>query len=1010
MREVKSKRNKSENKENRNIKRSSPVKDAFKFLGIVFLILIVGLGALGGYVFYDQYYAVGHNKNVVENGKNNLSEAELEHQKAVNEVENAVNKAVEEANKTPEEKLKESNVFGEIADKTFFGIYGVDQDERLSDVIIVACFDKNTRKITALSIPRDTYITLSDSLYSEMRSEGHYSTPKTMKINAVHSWGEDDGDKYLTEELEEMLGIPQISYYITVNVEAFQKIVDDIGGITIDVPQNMDYDDAQQGLFIHLKQGVQKLDGYNAMCLVRYRHYTNGDVDRVQVQQQFLHTLLEQALSTENIVKNINSYAETFLTYVKTNMTVADALKYTPFFPVLKGESLTMATLPGGLRAGDSGYFIDSARTKQLVDILFYDGEGDISSLSGLSWGNATDDSAEAVAEHEERELDEADNGNALDTSIDYDDLTEFNDKDKYMERLDNIIEDYPEPENETKEVIAKYIEFAAFSYCNRAFYVNDNTAVINGETIQGLGDEVNAFAKEMTDRLSNAPTGEISLNRDILTSARVDVSGVDFSNKINIKIEESTLNELENTNELLILLGDNLNVIKIRTDDLKKLVERYGGINISFEKDQAAGNAYYNIQFADSGGNKTETLNVPVYFGFFTDFTEPSCFSTTDEGVENIGGRYDGKNKILIFAALKSGDYDIQDVETSYDELSGFASAKRARLTTFLTRGFMPDRDVDIDGFMTVGEFKAVVGNMLREDVSDIFNKLEMTDDEEELTYGELLATAGEILNRYKHNKYPENVNDYLAIYSIADNKDSYDKAVALAISCDLVSRRSEPILCSEPVEQGDILNVLSNLYNLTEVTSAGEYRFVTSVEENETDETSGAVESLGIKTMAFGILRRYVYFIIGGVILIIICMIITIIISNKSKRKIGKKRGRGKRAKYYEDYDEYYYDDYDDEDYPFDDDEDYDEEYESDPEGYDEEEYYEDLDEEEPEEEPEEEQEEGFEEEPYEESEEDPEEDFEEESVEDDGEEEYFEDEEDLFKGDINFYDKEQ
>ncbi len=800
------------NRKNQN-KKGAGAKNYFKFIAIVLAILLIYVIAMGVWFGFYMKSKIDHNKDVV------ASDTQLALEQGLKDADAAVSDAAKSPREKAEEQLAEAGIFGSIPDKTFFGIYGVDQDEKLSDVIIVACFDKNTKTINALSVPRDTYVTLSDSIYGEMKEDGHFG-PKTMKINAVHSWGEEDGAKYLTEELEEMLGIPQISYYITVNVEAFQKIVDDMGGITIDVPQDMYYNDATQDLYIDLKAGEQQhLDGYQAMGLVRFRKYTNGDVDRVQVQQQFLHTLMEQALSKENILRNINKYTETFLTYVKTNMSVTDALKYTPFFPVLTEDSLTMATLPGGLRDGDSGYFIDPDRTGKLVDILFYDGDGDPSSYSGLSWSGVTSDSATAVADHEERELEESDNSEALRATIDYAELAELNDKNQYFQKLANIIEDYPTLSNQSRDVIAEYIEFASSSYCNRAYYSEDGKAIINAEKLSGLSTEVKSFCDDMVQQLRDA---EIGLARDVRPIARVDISGFDYDKPIETVISKDVLSALDDMSRLLILVGDNLHQIIIEKDDLETIFEDCDELKITFEETPSG----YNITFKDQNDNKIKELAAPVSFGFYTIHNSPTCYMSTSDSVENIGGIYDGNNKCLIFSTLKSGEYLIQNAEDSFEALSEFGSYKKERITNFLLKGYVDTQELDVSDTVSREDFMDIVTNMLKKDGEDVLKDLNIEEDGN-LTYGELLAAGGKLLNVYKHSYFPNNPDYYLELYKINDNKDEFDNPVSLAIDKNLLNFNGDTLSCKAEANQGDTLNVLANVYNKIFAVSPAEYFF---------------------------------------------------------------------------------------------------------------------------------------------------------------------------------------
>ena len=114
------------------------------------------------------------------------------------------------------------------------------------------------------------------------------------------------------EAVNEITGL-DIKYYVVVKTEALIKLVDVIGGITFDVPIDMNYDDTSQNLHIHLKAGEQKLDGDKAEQLVRFRHnnddtsypeeYGDNDTGRMRTQREFIMQVIKQTAKPENIFK-----------------------------------------------------------------------------------------------------------------------------------------------------------------------------------------------------------------------------------------------------------------------------------------------------------------------------------------------------------------------------------------------------------------------------------------------------------------------------------------------------------------------------------------------------------------------------------------------------------------------------------------------------------------------------------------------------------------------------------
>lgn len=269
-----------------------------------------------------------------------------------------------EENKKEEEVLED-----DIPSKTVFAVYGVDKGEALADVIIVASFDKIKNTINTISIPRDTYVEMSEKNRAELREKGKRIPSGGMKINAVHSFAGEYGNEYLTRQIEELLDI-HIDYYFEVNLESFVDIVDAVGGIEVDVPSNMYYRDPTQNLYINIKKGFQKMDGKTAQGFVRFRQYVTGDIQRIEMQKMFLKALAEKIANTETLLSNLPELVNIFMDNVETNMTVGDAIDYAPYIKNVSKDKIIMETLPGD---GNTPYRIYEDKARTLVNRLFFD-------------------------------------------------------------------------------------------------------------------------------------------------------------------------------------------------------------------------------------------------------------------------------------------------------------------------------------------------------------------------------------------------------------------------------------------------------------------------------------------------------------------------------------------------------------------------------------------------------------------------------------------------------------
>ncbi|MGI6012936.1 MAG: LCP family protein [Oscillospiraceae bacterium] len=244
--------------------------------------------------------------------------------------------SVDGANDTNEDDSRLLNAGRKNGVYTFL-IVGMDQASGSTDTILVGALDTKNETLNVVSIPRDTLVNVSWSV---------------KKINSVY--GSTDGINGLMDELENIMGF-RIDSYGVVNLEAFEKIVDTIGGVYYDVPVDMQYYDPTQDLDINIAAGEQWLSGEKALQVVRYRAgYADGDIGRIGTQQDFLMTVAKQMLSIGNI-PNLPALAQIYTEYVDTNLTTSNVIWYAKEFLKLDSEDITFQTLPGNYNDSING-------------------------------------------------------------------------------------------------------------------------------------------------------------------------------------------------------------------------------------------------------------------------------------------------------------------------------------------------------------------------------------------------------------------------------------------------------------------------------------------------------------------------------------------------------------------------------------------------------------------------------------------------------------------------------
>ena len=146
-----------------------------------------------------------------------------------------------------------------------------------------------------------------------------------------------------------------------------------MGGIDIYVESDMDYEDPEGGLNIHLKQGYQHLDGNQAQQYLRYRSPELGDVGREQRQQRFVKSLYQQVMRLETVPK-LPLIAETMRKHVKTSAEVFDSAHLANVVRHLSSDQPQGVILPGSPALGDDTVWMpDQDAIRHAMQELFPD-------------------------------------------------------------------------------------------------------------------------------------------------------------------------------------------------------------------------------------------------------------------------------------------------------------------------------------------------------------------------------------------------------------------------------------------------------------------------------------------------------------------------------------------------------------------------------------------------------------------------------------------------------------
>lgn len=256
-------------------KKASGFKRFMQVLLIVILLAIVGVMAYAGYLYY-QVQGMFNGVGPKDNGGTVISQPVA-----------------------PEKSAKVKPITMALLGTD----YRQETGTRLTDVVMVATLNPDTKSATIVSLPRDTYLQLEGYIPNKLNSYYPKFYAKDKKDGTDLAMGE------MKTLLGKYLGV-DVEYTTVLNFQGFRDVVDSVGGIDINVDMKMCYVDKADGTNINLSTGQQHLDGANSLDYVRYRKSncsprTQGsdDFSRNQRQNQVLNAVVDKIQSFSGVTK-----------------------------------------------------------------------------------------------------------------------------------------------------------------------------------------------------------------------------------------------------------------------------------------------------------------------------------------------------------------------------------------------------------------------------------------------------------------------------------------------------------------------------------------------------------------------------------------------------------------------------------------------------------------------------------------------------------------------------------
>ncbi len=257
---------------------------------------------------------------------------------------------------------------GELRDRgTNILFLGTDRQAGLCDVMMLINVAFDDKRITVAHLPRDTYAKYTDKSYKKLNG-------------AYNSLG---GAEQVALFLSDAFDV-NIEHFVCMGLDTLGAVVDAIGGVEVNIPEDMRYSDPEAGLYIDLKEGVAVLDGKKAEQFLRYRSgYADGDLGRIEAQKLFICSFFDKLVSEMSPVMAAKLCAAA--EGIETDLSLTDWLEFGMKTLSLADGDINVLTLAGAvLTATQSGasYYCLSAPSNAEIMKKYFGSDGDFDRYS----------------------------------------------------------------------------------------------------------------------------------------------------------------------------------------------------------------------------------------------------------------------------------------------------------------------------------------------------------------------------------------------------------------------------------------------------------------------------------------------------------------------------------------------------------------------------------------------------------------------------------------------------
>ncbi|MGM9680549.1 MAG: LCP family protein [Eubacteriales bacterium] len=249
-------------------------------------------------------------------------------------------------------------------------VTGYDPTGNSTDTILIASLDAEHDRLSVLRIPGDCYLSHPDCPEKKISSAYSAAYHEALSEQKSEEQARAAGNRALCEILDRVFGV-RVDGYFSIGTDGFRKIVDSVGGVEVNIPKALDYDDDSRNLHIHLPKGKVQLDGDKAEQFVRFRSGSQkGEYGKIDTRNLLLAALFKK-LQTDFTLPTALSLITTAYREVDSDLSLGELIPLARAALELDFSEVKVAVMKGEGRMID-GKMCEVVDRKTARDLVNY--------------------------------------------------------------------------------------------------------------------------------------------------------------------------------------------------------------------------------------------------------------------------------------------------------------------------------------------------------------------------------------------------------------------------------------------------------------------------------------------------------------------------------------------------------------------------------------------------------------------------------------------------------------